>query len=116
MVPTLTAIVDATPVGHVPFSPVDVACAASCVTFTAYVPARVPSAAEMNVMSGLADDPPCVNIAATFVGLALYAARNLERSKLKLPVLSADTPTRPGLTSPLPPTASSSALGERVRE
>ena len=62
MVPTFTAIDDATPVGHVPFRPVDVACVASCVTLTLYEPARVPSAAEMNVTSGLADDPPCVNI------------------------------------------------------
>ena len=64
----------------------------------------------MNVTFGFVDEPPCVNIWATPVGLALYAARNASLSKEKLPSLSAEMPMRSGLTRPLPLTASSSAL------
>src|SRR4051812_736362 len=109
VVPTFTAIDDATPVGHVPFMPVDVACVAACVTLTVYEPERVPSAAEINVTFGFVDVPPCANIDATPVGFALYALRNVVRLNEKLPSLSAEMPTSPGLTRPVPLTASSSA-------
>ena len=69
--PTFTAIDDATPVGHVPVIPTEVACVASCVMLTLYDPARVESEAEMNVTSGFVDDPPWVNIFATSEGFAL---------------------------------------------
>ena len=56
------------------------------------------SAAEMNVTFGFVDAPPCVNSFAMPVGSALYAARNVDWSKLKLPFWSSVTPARFGLT------------------
>ena len=62
---------------------------------------------------GFDDVPPCVNSEAIADGFALYAARNVDWSNLKVPFWSSVTPARFGLPRLEPATASSIAVASR---
>ncbi len=86
-----------------------VACVATCVISTAYVPPRARSPADTNVTSLDVAVPPCVNSAVTPSGSALNAVVNFDSSKTYFPSLSIDSPASPGLDGRAHGTASVTA-------